>query len=298
MTHTSDESFTAAVRPSPGAEPADPDPGTRRLTRILRRAGALPCLERTLDGGRRTQVRWTPEHEAYLGLASDGQLARLWNVPIPCVYWRRRRLALPPYGASSIGLTWTAVMLRELATLSDHQFAQKHGMAASTAAHKRRACRIPAATRWNTVQWSAPMLRQLGKVPDLEIARIHGLAPMTVTTKRRELDIPRLIRTKVDWNSPRVRALLGTMPDNELATQLAVNPETVRLQRAQAGIPRFRHDLWSPAIIARLGLEPDRAIADEIGISTDAVAWQRRRRGIASWSHQRQERAEPCVAAG
>ncbi|MBA3938631.1 MAG: hypothetical protein H0X38_14345 [Planctomycetes bacterium] len=298
MTHSSDESFTATPRLSPGAESADPDLGTRRLTRILRRAGALPCLERHLDGGRCTQVRWTPEHEAYLGLASDGQLARLWNVPIPCVYWRRRRLALPPYGASSAGITWTAAMLRELATLSDHQFAQRHGMAASTAAHKRRACRIPAATRWNTVQWTVPMLRQLGKVPDLEIARIHGLAPMTVTTKRHELGIPRLIRTKVDWMSPRVRALLGTMPDNDVATQLGVNAETVRLQRALAGIPRFRHDLWTPAIIARLGGEPDRAIADEVGISTDAVAWQRRRRGIASWSQQRQQRAEPCVAAG
>ncbi len=144
-------------------------------------------------------------------------------------------------------------------------------MAASTAAHKRRACRMPAAKRWNTLVWTAPMLRQLGKVPDLEIARVHGLAPMTVAAKRHELGIPRLIRTKVDWTSPRIRAQLGTMPDNALATALGVNPETVRLQRSLAGVPRFRHDLWTAAVIARLGGEPDRAIAG--GSASPPTRW-------------------------
>jgi hypothetical protein len=272
-------------------EVGTPDPGTRRLARVLRRAGALPGLEREERNRRGAQVRWTPEHEALLGLASDGQLARLWNVPIPCVYWRRRRLALPPHHPSSPGVAWTATMLHELATLTDHQFAQQHGIAASTAAHKRRSCRIPPATRWNTVRWTPPMLRQLGRLPDTTIARIHGLAAMTVTSKRRALGIPRAIRTKVVWDSPRVRAQMGTMPDRELAAALGVNAETVRLRRGLAGIPRYRHDLWSAAVIARLGTRPDRALAEELGVSTDAVAWQRRRRGIMNWSGRRVQRA-------
>jgi hypothetical protein len=256
----------------------------RSRTRILEQAGALPSLTwRPIGTGKRSHVSWTSAHEAFLGLAPDAQLADLWNVPLSSVYLRRRRLAVPPCGTSSAAVSWTAVMLRDLERMTNHQLAEKHGISAITVALKRRERNLAPATRWNAVSWTAEMSRDLGTRTDKELASRFGLQASTVAHKRSLLGIPKMICTKVDWHAPAVRALLGSAPDNVIAERLGVNSETIRLKRSALGISRFLHDPWTPAVIARMGREPDRSIAEGIGVTTSAVAWQRNQRGIPTW---------------
>ena len=261
----------------------------RSLKRTLEKAGALPQLKwRPVGRIKRPIVVWTPEHDAFLGCASDGKLADLWSVPIPCVYARRRRLAIPALGASNTPVHWTTAMLRDLDTLSNRQVAVKYRLGAATVAFKRRERKIAPVQRWNTVVWTAAMLKDVGTLMDKEVAWLHGLVPSTVRKRREELGLPRVIRTKLDWDSPTIRALLGSAHDNRIAKQLGVDPETVRTRRTQFGIAPF--SAWTPEAFARIGKEPDRAIAEDIGLTPSAVAWNRNRLGIARWDKRRKGR--------
>jgi hypothetical protein len=104
-------------------------------------------------------VIWTPEHDAFLGCASDGKLADLSAVPFPCVSARRLRLAIPALGVSNTPVHWTAAMLRDLDTLSNRQIAGKYGLGVTTVAFKRRERNIAPAQRWNMVTWTGAMLK-------------------------------------------------------------------------------------------------------------------------------------------
>lgn len=255
-----------------------------RTRQLLEQAGALPNLRwNPIGTGKRSLVEWTPQHDAFLGLASDATLAELWDVPIASVYHRRRKLALPARADTGLPITWTTAMLRDLERLTNRQLAVKYHIGAITVAHKRRERNVAPATRWNTVRWTAAMLRALGTRPDKDIATMYGLQPATVRAKRKALGIAKVIRTKVDWQSAAVLRQLGTLPDDVLAERLGVNPETVRIQRTAAGIAPYRAFAWSPDIVARLGTVPDRIIAEEIGATTSTVAWQRNQRGIRRW---------------
>ncbi|MBA3936009.1 MAG: hypothetical protein H0X38_00975 [Planctomycetes bacterium] len=255
-----------------------------RARHILGQAGALPSLRwKPVGTGKRSLVDWTPQHDAFLGLATDATLAELWDVPTSSVYYRRRRLALPARVDTGLPTTWTTAMLRDLERLTNRQIAAKYRIGGVTVAHKRRERKVAPATRWNTVQWTAAMLRALGTRPDNDIATTYDLQPATVRAKRKALGIAKVIRTKVDWLSAAVIRQLGTIPDDVLAERLGVNQETVRIRRTAAGRAPYRAFAWTPDIIARLGTVPDRVIAEEIGATTSTVAWQRNQRGITTW---------------
>jgi hypothetical protein len=263
-----------------------------RARHILDQASGLPSLRwKPVGTGKRSLVAWTPQHDAFLGLATDAALAELWDIPTSSVYHRRRRLALPARVDTGVPITWTTAMLRDLERLTNRQLAAKYRIAGVTVAHKRRERNVAPATRWNTVQWTAEMLRALGTRPDTDIATTYDLQPATVRAKRKALGIAKVIRTKVDWESTVVLRQLGTAADDVIAQRLGVDPETVRIRRTAAGIAPYRTFAWTPDVIARLGTVSDRVIAEEIGATSSTVAWQRKQRGIGTCGKHAKKRS-------
>lgn len=258
----------------------------------LKRAGTLPRLRwKPIGTGNRLHVAWTPQHEAYLGLACDGTLAELWNIPESSVAYRRRRLSLPAFCGIGQPLYWTKAMLRDLERLSNRQLARKYRISVITVAHKRRDRKVAPAKRWNIVHWTKAMLGALGTRSDKAIATAYNLLPATVSAKRKTVGIPAFIRTKLDWQSATVFRKLGTLHDNALAKLLEVDSETVRTRRIAAGIAPYRAYAWTAELVARLGTVPDRVIVKETGATPSTVSYQRKKRGIEKYSTHAKKRA-------
>jgi hypothetical protein len=173
-------------------------------------------------------------------------------------------LGIAPH-QSSAPTRWTSAMLRDLAHLSQIQFAQRYGVSSHTMHAKRVELGVRSPWRFpEKFTWPRRHLQRLGRMTDAAMAHSLGISESLAREERIRRGIAAYTqRSVVAWTAARV-ALLGRQSDSAVAALLDTNRKVVTAERYRRGIAAYAW--WSTRSVRiahrhsspRLGKAPQR----------------------------------------